>query len=88
MSGVVQSPSSMTELNDEQKKALKAFRKRLNATQLELDSQLTRNFLTGQREKITAIQPPPGFGRAVWDELVELGYLKRDGGGFYELLKR
>lgn len=78
----------MNELNEDQKKALKAFRKRLNATQLETDSQLTRNFLTGQKEKITAIQPPPGFGRTVWDELVDLGYLKRDGGGFYELVKK
>jgi len=78
----------MTDLNEEQKKALKAFRKRLNATQLDMDSQLTRNFLSGQKDKITAIQPPPGFGRAVWEELVELGYLKNDGGGFYQLLKK
>lgn len=76
----------MSQLNDEQKKALKAFRKRLNANQLEADSQLTRNFLTGQRDKILAIQPPPGFGRAVWDELADLGYLKRDSGGFFELV--
>lgn len=78
----------MVELNEDQKKALKAFRKRLNANQLETDSVLTRNFLTGQREKITAIQPPPGFGKAIWEELVQLGYLKRDGGGFFELVKK
>ncbi len=78
----------MQELNEEQKKAMKAFRKRLNANQLESDSVLTRNFLTGQREKVTAIQPPPGFGKAVWEELVALGYLKRDGGGFFEIVKR
>lgn len=78
----------MKELSPDQQKALKAFRKRLNANQLEMDSQLSRNFLTGPRDKVTAIQPPPGFGRTVWDELVELGYLKRDGGGFYELVKK
>jgi hypothetical protein len=78
----------MVELNEDQKKALKAFRKRLNANQLETDSVLTRNFLTGQKEKITAIQPPPGFGKTVWEELVQLGYLKRDGGGFFELVKK
>jgi hypothetical protein len=78
----------MVELSEEQKKALKAFRKRLNANQLEVDSQLSRSFLTGQRNKITAIHPPPGFGRTVWEELVELGYLKPDGGGFYELVKK
>lgn len=78
----------MVELSEDQKKALKAFRKRLNANQLETDSVLTRNFLTGQKEKITAIQPPPGFRKAVWEELVQLGYLKRDGGGFFELVKK
>lgn len=78
----------MNPLNDEQKKALKAFRKRLNANQLEIDSQLTRSLLGGRQNKIFAIQPPPGFGRQVWDELVELGYLKRDGGGFYELVSK
>lgn len=78
----------MSELNEDQKKALKAFRKRLNATQLDIDSQLTRNHLTGQPTKVTAIQAPPGFGKTVWDELVEKGYLKRDGGGFYVMLKK
>jgi hypothetical protein len=78
----------MSQLNDEQKKALKAFRKRLNANQREVDSTLSRNILTGERDKITAIQPPPGFGRTVWEELVTLGYLKNDGGGFYTLVKR
>lgn len=77
----------MKELSADQQKALKAFRKRLNANQLESDSRLSRNFLTGPRDKVTAIQPPPGFGTTVWNELVELGYLKRDGGGFYQLLK-
>ena len=78
----------MVELSDEQKKALKAFRKRLNANQLDIDSTLTRNMLTGQPTKVLSIQPPPGFGRQVWDELVDLGYLRRDGGGFYELVKK
>ncbi len=78
----------MQELTEEQQKAIKAFRKRLNANQRESDSVLTRNFLTGQRDKVTAIQPPPGFGKTVWEELVTLGYLKRDGGGFFELVKK
>ena len=32
-----------------------------------------------------AIQPPAGFGKTVWEELADLGYLKRDTVGFYEL---
>jgi Sec-independent protein translocase protein TatA len=75
----------MPELTEDQKKALKAFKKRLKAHQMEVDSQLTRNFLSGNKEKILAIQPPSGFGRAVWEELAALGYLTPDGGGFYQL---
>jgi hypothetical protein len=78
----------MVELNDEQKKALKAFRKRLNANQLDIDSQLTRNMLSGKPTKVMAIQPPPGFARQIWEELADLGYLRRDGGGFFELVKK
>jgi hypothetical protein len=35
---------------------------------------------------VTAIQPPHGFGREIWEELVEKGFLKNDGGGFYQLV--
>ena len=31
-------------------------------------------------------QPPAGFGREIWEELAEKGFLKRDGGGFYALV--
>jgi hypothetical protein len=34
---------------------------------------------------VVAIQPPSGFGREIWEELADLGYLKRDTKGFYEL---
>ena len=40
---------------------------------------------SGSREKVVSIQPPSGFGRAVWEELADLGYLKRDTSGFYEV---
>lgn len=66
-------------------KALKAFRKRLNAAQLEEDSRLGRGPIGSSKAKIMAIQPPPGFGRAIWEELAGLGYLQNDGGGFYKL---
>jgi len=36
---------------------------------------------------IVSIQPPMGFGKAVWEELADKGYLTRDGGGFYALVE-
>ena len=76
----------MPATEEELKKALKAFKKRLKLTQLEEDSRLGHSPLTGARSSITAIQPPVGFGREIWEELVQKGYLKNDGGGFYQLL--
>ncbi len=76
----------MNDLNEDQKKALKAFKKRMKIQQLDDDSRLGHSPLTGARSKIVAIQPPSGFGRDVWEQLADLGYLKRDSGGFYELV--
>jgi len=75
-------PSSEEDL----KKALKAFRKRLKMQQLEEDSRLGHSPLTGSKTKIVSIQPPLGFGREVWEELADQGFLKRDGRGFFELM--
>jgi hypothetical protein len=75
-------PSTESEL----KRALGAFKKRLKAIRLDDDSRLGHGPLSGsRREKVVSIQPPTGFGRAVWEELADLGYLKRDTVGFYEL---
>lgn len=74
-------PSTDAEL----RKALNTFRKRLNASQLEEDSKLGRGPIGSAKDKIVSMQPPPGFGRAIWDELVDKGYLKNDGGGFFQL---
>jgi hypothetical protein len=68
------------------RKALKAFKKRLKLTQLEEDSRLGHSPLTGNKTKIVSIQPPMGFGREIWEELADKGYLTRDGGGFYALV--
>ena len=76
----------MASTEDELKKALKAFKKRVKLTQLNDDSRLGRNPLTGSRETVVAIQPPAGFGREIWEELADAGYLKRDGGGFYAIV--
>ncbi|HET6248676.1 MAG TPA: hypothetical protein VFE47_13320 [Tepidisphaeraceae bacterium] len=75
-------PSSEEDL----KKALKAFKKRLKMQQLEEDSKLGHSPLTGSKTKIVSIQPPLGFGREVWEDLADQGYLKRDGRGFFELV--
>ena len=59
---------------------------RLKLTQLEEDSRLGHSPLTGSKNKIVAIQPPVGFGKEIWLELKEKGFLKDDGGGFYQLV--
>jgi hypothetical protein len=70
----------------ELKRALGAFKKRLKVIRLDDDSRLGHGPLsTGRREQVVSIQPPSGFGREIWEELADLGYLKRDTKGFYEL---
>lgn len=76
----------MPATEEEIKKALKAFRKRLKLTQLDDESRLGRSPLSGNGGKIVAIQPPSGFTTEIWETLVLRGFLKRDGGGFYQLL--
>jgi hypothetical protein len=77
----------MPSTDEELKKALKAFKKRLKLTQLDDDSKLGRNPLTGAKTKVVSIQPPAGFGREIWEELADKGFLKRDTSGFYELVE-
>jgi hypothetical protein len=76
----------MSATDEELKRALKAFKKRLKLTQLDEDSRLGHSPLTGARSRIVSIQPPAGFGREVWEELADKGFLKRDGIGFFELI--
>ena len=66
----------MPSTEEELRKALKAFKKRLKLTQLEEDSKLGHSPLTGSRSQILSIQPPKGFGREVWEELADKGFLK------------
>ena len=73
---------------EEQKRALKAFKKRLKLTRLEDESQLRRSPLSsGRSSGIVAITPPNQFPQAVWDELVRQGKLKAVGRGMYELIE-
>ena len=79
--------TAMPSTDEELKKALKAFKKRLKLTRLDEDSKLGRSPLTGAKTKVVSIQPPSGFGREIWEELADKGYLKRDTSGFYELVE-
>jgi hypothetical protein len=76
----------MPATEEELRKALKAFKKRLKLTQLDEDSKLGHSPLTGSKSRVISIQPPLGFGRDIWEELADKGYLIRDGVGFYELV--
>ena len=77
-------PPTKNELKD----AFKAFKKRLKLTQLDEDSNLTRRPTTsGQSSAIVAIEPPNQWGKAVWDELVKQGKLKKAGQGMYEMVE-
>lgn len=81
-------PPSPSEPTKEQlKAAFKAFKKRLKLSQLDEDSRLGRNPLTGgQRNSIVAIVPPNQYPPEVWEALVKQGKLKRAGGGTYEIV--
>jgi len=68
------------------KNALKAFKKRLKLTRLDDESRLGYGAMSsGGRSGIVAIPPLPRYPRAVWDELVRQGKLRRAGHGLYEL---
>ncbi|WP_339734668.1 hypothetical protein [uncultured Gimesia sp.] len=75
-------PPSSKEL----KLAMKAFRKRLKLTCLDDESRMGYGATSsGQRSSVVAIEPPHQYSRAVWQELVNQGKLKHDGGGLYSL---
>ncbi len=65
------------------KKALKAFKKRLKLARLDEESGLSRG--GGKKSAIAGIQPPAGHPPEVWEELVKAGKLKREYIGMYSL---
>jgi hypothetical protein len=77
----------MPSTDEDLRKALKSFKKRLKLTQLDSDSKVGHGPLSGTgKSQIVSIQPPAGFGREIWEELADKGFLKRDGVGFFELV--
>lgn len=72
---------------DQLKRALGAFKKRLKLTKLDQESKLGggRPTTSGKKSDIMGIIPPTDFPPAVWQELARQGRLKNMGGGFYGL---
>jgi hypothetical protein len=69
--------------DDELKRALKAFKKRLKLTRLDDASGLGRG--GSKKSQIMGITPPAGHPAGIWDELVSLGKLKREMANTYSL---
>ena len=68
------------------KSAYNAFKKRWKLTRLDQESRIGRGPMSsGQKSTIVGIVPPDQFPRAVWEELVKQGKLKRAGNDFYSM---
>lgn len=63
-------------------KAFQAFKKKLKLTQLDDESGLSRG---SKVSRVLGITPPYGFAPEVWEELVQIGKLRREGGGTYSI---
>jgi hypothetical protein len=70
-------------MDEERKRAYKAFKKRLKLARLDDQSGLSRG--GSKQSSIAGITPPTGFPPGIWEELVAEGKLKRQGGGTYSL---
>ncbi len=71
--------------DEELKRALKAFKKRLKLMKLDEESNLSR--AGGRRSGISGITPPDGHPAGIWEELAAKGKLKRDMGDTYKLVE-
>jgi hypothetical protein len=68
------------------KSAYNAFKKRWKLTRLDYESRIGRGPLSaGQKSAIVGIAAPKEFPRAVWEELVKQGRIKRAGSGLYAM---
>jgi hypothetical protein len=70
---------------EDYKRALKAFKKRLKLTKLDDESRLGHGSKTS---KVAGVSPPTGFPPGIWEELVAMGKLKREGGGTYSMVSQ
>jgi hypothetical protein len=70
---------------EELKRALKAFKKRLKLSRLDDESGLSRG--GSKQSRIAGITPPTGHPPGIWEELVRLGKLKREMGSTYSVVE-
>lgn len=88
------SPSDLIQRNDDGsltketvKRAIKAFRRRLKLTREEDENRLGHNAMTsGRTSAIVGIKPPEQYPPEVWQEIADLGRLKKHSDGVYELV--
>lgn len=71
--------------DEELKRAMKAFKKRLKLARLDDESGLSRG--GGKKSGISGIAPPTGHPPGIWEELVGKGKLKREMAGTYSLVE-
>jgi hypothetical protein len=71
--------------DEELKRAIKAFKKRLKLTKLDDESGLSRG--GGKKSGITGITPPSGHPPGIWEELVSRGKLKREMSNTFSLVE-
>lgn len=85
----VEDDAPLPDIPDEElRKAMKAFRKRLKLTKLDHESKLGRSPLsTGKDADFDSIIPPMEFSPETWKVLVARGELEYGGRGFYMLPK-
>jgi hypothetical protein len=69
---------------EELKRALKAFKKRLKLARLDDESRLGKP--GGNKSTIAGIAPPTGHPPGIWEELVHQGKLRNEGYGTYSLV--
>jgi len=67
---------------EELHRAYKAFKKRLKLARLDDESGLSPG---SKKSRIAGIMPPGGHPAGIWEELVTLGKLKREGSGTYSM---
>ena len=71
---------------EELKRALGAFKKRIKLMRLDQESKLGgRAMSAGKKSDIDQIQPPSQFPREVWKELAARKLIRDHGQGFYSM---
>ena len=80
-------PATPTYSEDELKRALGAFKKRLKLTRLDQESKLgaSKPMTSGKKVGELGIVPPNDFPPALWRELARQGKIRDYGGGFYTM---